>query len=315
MALTELGWPEVDESVEPDRLIGEPLDMNHPTEQALGVVMPIQVYPMFETAIRAAAGETVDEHQVKVSELWSRFSQVASDNPYAWIADAHGRAEEIRTPRPVEPDDRVPVHEVHELQQRRRPGRGDHHVLGRAGTRRSAFREDRWVFVHAGSDCHEHTYISHRWTFAETPAIALGGRAALELAGVGIDDIAVVDLYSCFPSAVQLGARSLGLGLDGQLTRTGGLSFAGGPWNNYVMHGIASVVNDLRDRPGELGLVWANGGYCTKHAFGVYSTSPADHAVPPRLPAGRDRRHAPPRAGRAGRRDRCRSRSRSRPTR
>ena len=39
-----------------------------------------------------------------------------------------------------------------------------------------------------------------------TPAIELGGRRALELAGLGIDDVAIVDLYSCFPSAVQLGA-------------------------------------------------------------------------------------------------------------
>jgi acetyl-CoA C-acetyltransferase len=94
------------------------------------------------------------------------------------------------------------------------------------------------------------------------------------LAGVGIDDVGLIDLYSCFPSAVQLGAQSLGLGLDRQLTRTGGLSFAGGPWNNYVMHAIATMMADLRDRPGELGLVWANGGFTTKHAFGIYSTEP-----------------------------------------
>ena len=66
----------------------------------------------------------------------------------------------------------------------------------------------------SGTDCHEHTFVSHRDTFARTPAIELGGRRALELAGVGIDDIAIVDLYSCFPSAVQLGAASLGLDLD-----------------------------------------------------------------------------------------------------
>ena len=70
---------------------------------------------------------------------------------------------------------------------------------------------------------------------AETPAIRIGGRRALDLAGVGIDDVALVDLYSCFPSAVRAGAAPLGLELGSQLTRTGGLSFAGGPWNNYVM--------------------------------------------------------------------------------
>jgi acetyl-CoA C-acetyltransferase len=133
---------------------------------------------------------------------------------------------------------------------------------------------DRWVFVHAGTDCHEHPFVSNRWSFADTPAIELGGRRVMELAGCSIDDIAMVDLYSCFPSAVQLGAKSLGLSLDRQLTSTGGLSFAGGPWNNYVMHAIATMVAELRGEPGELGLVWANGGYATKHAFGIYSTAP-----------------------------------------
>ena len=119
---------------------------------------------------------------------------------------------------------------------------------------------------------------------ADTPAIELGGRLALEMAGLTIDDVELVDLYSCFPSAVQLGAKSLGLGLDRQLTRTGGLSFAGGPWNNYPMHGIATLIGELRDGKGTNGLVWANGGYTTKHAFGVYSTNPPaqpfQHASP-----------------------------------
>ena len=77
---------------------------------------------------------------------------------------------------------------------------------------------------------------------------------------------------------MQLGAKSLGLALDSQLTRTGGLPFAGGPWNNYPMHAIATVMDDLRERPGANGLVWANGGYTTKHAFGVYSTTPPAHS-------------------------------------
>ena len=91
---------------------------------------------------------------------------------------------------------------------------------------------------------------------------------------MGIDDVAIVDLYSCFPSAVRLGAASLGLDLAAQLTRTGGLSFAGGPWNNYAMHAIATIVGELRDRPTERALVWANGGYLTKHSFGIYAATP-----------------------------------------
>jgi acetyl-CoA C-acetyltransferase len=134
--------------------------------------------------------------------------------------------------------------------------------------------EDRWVFIHAGTDAHDHDFVSNRADLRSSPAIRTAGRAAMQLAQTNADDFAYVDLYSCFPSAVQIGAEELGFGLDRDLTVTGGLCFAGGPWNNYVMHAIATIVQRLRDEPGSFGFVSANGGYVTKHAFGVYSTTP-----------------------------------------
>ncbi len=100
------------------------------------------------------------------------------------------------------------------------------------------------------------------------------------MAGKGIDDIDLIDVYSCFPSAVQVAARELGLSTedpDRPLTVTGGLTFAGGPWNNYVSHSIATMAEQLAAAPGTLGLITANGGYLTKHSFGLYGTEPPRH--------------------------------------
>jgi acetyl-CoA C-acetyltransferase len=277
----ELDWPHAPDASVPV-VIGDDLDMSSPAEIARHIVMPTHVYPMFETAIRAAAGRDVDAHLVRISELWSRFSEVAARNPNAWIRDAKS-AEEIRT---VTANNRMIG-----LPYRKFMNSNNDVDMAAALIMCSVERarawgvpEDRWVFPISGADCHEHQFVSNRWSFSETPAIELGGRRTLELAGITIDDVSVIDLYSCFPSAVQLGAQSLGLDIESQLTRTGGLPFAGGPWNNYVMHAIATVMDDLRTRPGERGLVWANGGYTTKHAFGVYSTTPPDagfrHAYP-----------------------------------
>jgi acetyl-CoA C-acetyltransferase len=100
----------------------------------------------------------------------------------------------------------------------------------------------------------------------------------LELAGSGFDDIDHVDLYSCFPSAVQVAASELGIaGDDRPLTVTGGLTFAGGPWNNYVTHSIATMAERLIANPGERGFISANGGWLTKHSFGIYGTTPPEH--------------------------------------
>lgn len=270
----ELPWPKADDDDEPT-IIGKPLDMNHPHERDLGIVMPVTIYPMFETALRAAAGRGVDEHRARLGKLWSDLSHVAADNPYAWIRDAKS-PEEITD---VGPDNRMiglPYPKL--MNSNSDVDMGAALIMCSVeGAERLGIDPDRWVFPQSGTDCHEHDYVSHRDTFARTPAIELGGKRALDLAGVGIDDVALIDLYSCFPSAVQLGAQSLGIDLtQRQWSRTGGLPFAGGPWNNYPMHAIATIVGELRERPDDLALVWANGGYATKHAFGVYATRPPD---------------------------------------
>jgi len=268
----DLPWPVVPEDVTPSRVVGTDLVMNHEYELSRRIVAPIQVYPMFETALRAAAGRGIDEHNAHLGRLWSDFSRVAAGNPYAWTRKEMSPAEIVTTG----PRNRMigfPYTKV--MNSNNDVDQSAALIMcSAAAAERLGVSRDKWVFPVAGTDCHEHKYISERMTFAETPAVKLGGRLALELGGTSIDEIDIVDLYSCFPSAVQLGAMSLGLGMDRQLTRTGGLSFAGGPWNNYVMHAVATVVGELRSRTNEKALVWGNGGYATKHSFGVYSTTP-----------------------------------------
>ncbi|MXZ31976.1 MAG: hypothetical protein F4Z20_00840 [Gammaproteobacteria bacterium] len=96
------------------------------------------------------------------------------------------------------------------------------------------------------------------------------------MAGKSVADMDYIDLYSCFPSAVEIACAELGLAPDDPrgLTVTGGLPFFGGPGNNYSMHAIATMVSLLRARPGSYGLVTANGGLLSKHATGIYSTTP-----------------------------------------
>ena len=266
---TELDWAH---DHRPPEIIGSELDMHLPEEVERGIAMPIQLYPMFETALRAASGRTVAEHRRHITSLWAAMSEVAAGNEFSWsrraytpdeLASTAGGNRMIGLPYPKR------------LNSNNDVDMGAALLMCSAGAaRRLGVPPDRWVFLHAGSEVHEHPYVSHRWQLTRTPAIEIGGRCVLELAGVTIDDIALVDLYSCFPSATQLGARSLGIGLDRKLTLTGGMAFAGGPWNSYVMHAIATMSTALRRLPGELGLVWGNGGYVTKHSFGVYGTEP-----------------------------------------
>ena len=244
-------------------------------EMARSVAIPTQIYPVFENAIRAAAGESIDEHQVKVSELWARFSDVAAENPNAWTRTPKS-AEEIRT---VTPDNRlISLPYTKLMNSNLQVDQAAALILCSVdAAQRLGVPEDRWVFPHSGADAHDHWWVSERDDLASSPAIATCGREALGLAGIGIDDVGHVDLYSCFPSAVQVSAAELGLGLDRQLTVTGGLCFAGGPGNNYVTHSIAAMADVLRNDPGAFGLVTAVGWYITKHGVGIYSTKPPEN--------------------------------------
>ena len=253
--------------------VTDELDMVSPYEVSRGITMPVQIYPLFETALRAANNRTPEQQMQISSELWSRFSEVAERNPFAWSQQALS-PEEVRTAGPQNRMIGLPYPKYMN---------SNNDVDMAAAVIMCSLEKaellgvpkDHMIFVHSGTDCHEHKFVSDRWSFDRTPAVEIGGKLALNLAHSNIDDIAFIDLYSCFPVAVQLGAQSLGLKLDRDLTLTGGLPFAGGPWNNYVMHAISTMTNVLREHPDERGLIWANGGFTTKHAFGVYAAKPS----------------------------------------
>ena len=257
---------------EPDEILGAHVTMSHEVELERGLAAPINFYPLFETALRAARAESVDDHRDRVSNLWASFNAVAVANPYAWLRTPM-TAEEIRSPsngnRMVGFPYTRAMNSNWDLDQAAAL------ILCSVETAEAmGVSRDRWLFPHAGTDGRDTNYVSNRGDLHSSPAIRVAGRTAMDLAGVGPDTIDHVDLYSCFPSAVQIGATELGLGLDRQLTQTGGLTFAGGPLNNYVTHSIATMANRLREEPGTVGLCSANGGYVTKHAFGIYSTNP-----------------------------------------
>ena len=149
-------------------------------------------------------------------------------------------------------------------------------LMSVAAARRLGVPRDRWVFLHGHADLRERDLLD-RADLSAGPASVMAVRHALAVAGIGADDLATIDLYSCFPAPVFNICD--GLGLDPAdprgLTLTGGLPFFGGAGNNYSMHAIAETVQRARRAPGSYGLVGANGGIMSKYSAGVYSTTPA----------------------------------------
>jgi len=247
-----------------------------PYEMKHGATRPTAIYPLFENALRAHYGRTIEDHQRTIGELMAGFSSVAAANPHAWFREAR-TAQQIAT---AGPDNRYIgfpypkfMNAIMDVDQ------GAALLMTSAGeARRLRVPEEKWVYLHGCGDASDHWFISERADYHSSPAIRAVGERALSMAGVGIGDVAHIDLYSCFPSAVEIGRDMLGIAQDDPrpLTVTGGLPYFGGPGNNYVGHSIAAMVEKLRGDRGSLGLVTANGWYVTKHAAGVYSASPPE---------------------------------------
>ncbi|MGB3481445.1 MAG: acetyl-CoA acetyltransferase [Mycobacterium sp.] len=268
-------WPVQDDTVAVPPGADDPMEMAGDSQQRIGLGLPSDVYPLFEEALRVAAGESVEDHRRQIGGLWARFNEVAQSNPHAWSNAAH-TADEIWQPGPGNRMISWPYTKL--LNSNNMVDQGAVLVLTSVErAQQLQIPSERWVFPWSGTDSHDTYSITERHEYHRSPAIRIGARRALELSDTGIDDIAYVDVYSCFPSAVQVAAAEIGLQLDDPArppTVTGGLTFAGGPWNNYVMHSIATMAEKLVADPGTRGFITANGGYLTKHSFGLYSTEP-----------------------------------------
>ncbi|MCG7598010.1 acetyl-CoA acetyltransferase [Mycobacterium sp. PSTR-4-N] len=271
-------WTKQDDTVPLAPGSDEVMPMAGPGDLKIHLDRPSYVYPMFEQALRIAAGESDDAHRRRIGALWAQFSAVAAKNPHAWNRQAY-TAEEIYEPSAQNRMISWPYTKL--MNSNNMVDQGA--VLIVASAEKAQYLQiprERWVFPYAGTDAHDTYAIGERAEFHTSPAIRIAGRRALELAGTGVEEMDLIDVYSCFPSAVQVAATELGLPVGDPsrpLTVTGGLTFAGGPWNNYVTHSIATMAEQLAANPGTRGLITANGGYLTKHSFGVYGTEPPHH--------------------------------------
>ena len=238
-----------------------------------GLVDAPSQYALFENARRARLGLGREEYAAQMGALFAPFTRVAAQNPHA-AAPVARSAEELTT---VSERNRLIAQPYPRFLVARDQVNQAAAVLlmSVAQAEDLGIAPDRMVFLHGHADTRERPLLDRPDLSRSASAVAAAS-TALEMAGIGVDQLATFDLYSCFPVAVSNVADGLGLGADDPrgLTLTGGLPFFGGAGNNYSMHAIAETVQRCRQLPGSFGFVGANGGTLSKYSAGVYSTTP-----------------------------------------
>ncbi len=255
------------EALETDKLLINEVELRH------AITFPVNVYPMFEMALMHHYGRDIATHMAKVGELMAQFSAVAVANPYSALPVARS-AHDIIT---ASDDNRLIGFPYTKYLNSNIFVDQAAAVLMMSTAKADALGvpQHKRIYLHGSADTQEHWHVSERVNYHSSPAIRIGAAQALAQAGIGTDALKHIDLYSCFSSAVQIAADEIGLAQDDPrgLTLTGGLCYFGGAGNNYSMHGIAEVAARCRLDDG-YGFVFANGGYLTKHSFGVYRRTP-----------------------------------------
>ena len=263
---------ERDQEDEPDVRLEPKAELRHPAEVAAGLKMPVGLYAMLESARRAASGLSVDAHRDRLAARYARFAEIAAANPDGWTRTPLDAAT-IRDDGPRNPMQAFPYTRAHcstwNVDQAAA-------LLFCSAERAETLGIDRsrWVFPVASAESNHMVSLSARADLIRSPGADATARAVLEAGGMAASDIDLIELYSCFPIAVDTFADALGLPPDHDMTITGSMAFAGGPYNNYFFQATARAAQLLRAGAGRTALLSCVSGILTKQAFALWSIKP-----------------------------------------
>jgi len=260
-----------------------PIDLDEwfwPTDWAHDVIEPTLTFAALDTARRARVGLKPDDYHHFEAGLLAGFTEIAATNPHAWFPQRRTPAEIATVSsanRMISSPYTKRMVAIMDVDMAAALLVATHAKADDLGVPR-----DQRVYLRGWSFGRDATHLAERPFLDQSRAMAVAAAAALASAGIGIDDVAHLDLYSCFASSVLFAADALGLAADDPrgFTVTGGLPYHGGPASNYTAHAIASVVERLRRDGRGFGTVSGVGMHMTKHVWAVFGTDPGP-LVPP----------------------------------
>ena len=243
-----------------------------------GVLNPAEIYPLYENATRAEWKQSLAEGQAESGLIWSLMSQVAARSPGAWIKAPKSASEIVE----VTADNRPIAFPYSKfLVANSSVNQGAAFIVTSLAVARVAgVPEEQLVYVWAGAAAHDQEDPLARASWGTPASLRVSLERAMAINGLKAADLDHVELYSCFPCVPKMARRVLGWPADRPATVHGGLTFGGGPIGNYMTHGVAAMVQALR-QSGRHGLLFANGGHCThNHTIVVSRAPPRAGAMP-----------------------------------
>ncbi len=275
-SIQQVPAPEAEQHAKPDEMMLPAADLCLDAETQAGLMMPVGFYAMIESALRFARGESVDENRDRIAQRYQRFSEIAAQNPQAWKRDVLP-AEQIRNTVGKNRMLAFPYTKAHNSEWNVDQASALILCSEKLADQLGIAQEKR-VYPLASSESNHMLCLSQREKLHRAPGAEIALQSALSHANLNKNSLDFIDLYSCFPAAVQVYANALGVDDERDLTVTGGMASAGGPLNNYVLQATCRMVDLMREKQSDEkksaavnGLISSVSGMLNKQAYGLWS--------------------------------------------
>ena len=232
-------------------------------------MMAVGYYAIMENAYRYSKDKEIFKHKKKIAKLYEDFSTIAHENKNSWSNQKYS-FQEIMDSGSKNSYQAFPYNKLHCTSWNVNQASALILCNEEIADKLNISHEKR-IYPLASSENNHMLALIQRENLTDSYGMKLASKYIKDFLSSHNKDIDYYDLYSCFPIAVQMFCDSLNIKPLSSLTITGGMSFAGGPLNHYVLSSTTQLIDKLRKNSNKIGLITGVSGLMTKQSYALWS--------------------------------------------
>ena len=261
----------------PDFYIKAKEDLYGDEELAELGAMAVGYYATMETAIRKNDGEGIEEHQNNIALMYEEFSKIASENKDGWLNHPYTKEDILETSK----KNKMLAYPYNKLHCTSWNVNQSAAIIICSEELANELEIDnkKRVYPISSSENNHMIAIQQRPKLYESLGMTYAANSInkmIERLDIKLD---AYDLYSCFPAAIKMFTKSIGLDSEIPKTVTGSMPYAGGPLNSFVIHSTVKMIQKIRALEVKYGLITGVSGMMTKQSFCVWGKEYKEHFI------------------------------------
>ncbi len=261
----------------PDFYIKAKEDLYGDEELAELGAMAVGYYATMETAIRKNDGEGIEEHQNNIALMYEEFSKIASENKDGWLNHPYAKEDILETSK----KNKMLAYPYNKLHCTSWNVNQSAAIIICSEELANELEIDnkKRVYPISSSENNHMIAIQQRPKLYESLGMTYAANSInkmIERLDIKLD---AYDLYSCFPAAIKMFTKSMGLDSEIPKTVTGSMPYAGGPLNSFVIHSTVKMIQKIRALEVKYGLITGVSGMMTKQSFCIWGKEYKEHFI------------------------------------